>query len=281
MSHLAGVCPGMSLGTAAIILPWHDPLRVAENAAVVDMLCKGKLRLGLGRGLARREFAAFRLSMDESRGRFDEALILLGILPDQPNAHSIVTVQIRDPQGDMTEGHRPKARRSELPLTRPAAAAVAGTTGIDMVGYRDYRGVVSVGAWKWLPKYDIGIITEVDVGEAFRPLTILQWTFGAPPLEEPHELLSKGFVGLRHGLELLLGFGIVAVDVRVELASEAPKRLLDLGLVTHHRPPAGRSKVSPNDCESSCQTRTCLLIRPFSERFLVPLKRRVPPTGMV
>jgi alkanesulfonate monooxygenase SsuD/methylene tetrahydromethanopterin reductase-like flavin-dependent oxidoreductase (luciferase family) len=40
---------------------------------VLDMLCKGKLRLGMGRGLARREFAAFRLSMDESRGRFDEA----------------------------------------------------------------------------------------------------------------------------------------------------------------------------------------------------------------
>src|SRR5215471_11461857 len=73
MAYLAGICPGMSLGTAAVIVPWHDPLRVAENAAVLDLLCRGKLRLGLGRGLARREFAAFRLSMDESRGRFDEA----------------------------------------------------------------------------------------------------------------------------------------------------------------------------------------------------------------
>jgi alkanesulfonate monooxygenase SsuD/methylene tetrahydromethanopterin reductase-like flavin-dependent oxidoreductase (luciferase family) len=73
MAYLAGVCPGMSLGTAAVILPWHDPLRVAENAAVLDMLCRGKLRLGMGRGLARREFAAFRVSMDESRERFDEA----------------------------------------------------------------------------------------------------------------------------------------------------------------------------------------------------------------
>ena len=73
MTYLAGVCPGIDLGTAAVILPWHDPLRVAEQAAVLDLLCKGRLRLGLGRGLARREFAAFRGTMDESRERFDEA----------------------------------------------------------------------------------------------------------------------------------------------------------------------------------------------------------------
>jgi predicted Ser/Thr protein kinase len=114
-----------------------------------------------------------------SNSRFDETLILLGILPDQPDAHSIVTVQVRDPQGDMTEGHRPAVRRSELPLTRVATAAVAGTSGIDMDGYRDYRGVVSVGAWKWLPKYDIGVISEVDIADVFRPITILKWTFGS------------------------------------------------------------------------------------------------------
>ncbi len=73
MVHLAALCPNIDVGTAAVILPWHDPLRVAENAAVLDMLSKGRLRLGMGRGLARREFAAFRMSMDESRGRFDEA----------------------------------------------------------------------------------------------------------------------------------------------------------------------------------------------------------------
>jgi alkanesulfonate monooxygenase SsuD/methylene tetrahydromethanopterin reductase-like flavin-dependent oxidoreductase (luciferase family) len=73
MTYLSALCPGVDLGTAAVIVPWHDPLRVAEQAAVLDMLSKGRLRLGLGRGLARREFAAFRLSMDESRERFDEA----------------------------------------------------------------------------------------------------------------------------------------------------------------------------------------------------------------
>ena len=73
MSHLTALCPNIDLGTAAVIVPWHDPLRVAENASVLDLLSKGRLRLGLGRGLARREFAAFRMSMDESRERFDEA----------------------------------------------------------------------------------------------------------------------------------------------------------------------------------------------------------------
>jgi alkanesulfonate monooxygenase SsuD/methylene tetrahydromethanopterin reductase-like flavin-dependent oxidoreductase (luciferase family) len=73
MSYLTAACPDIDLGTAAVIVPWHDPLRVAEQAAVLDLLSKGRLRLGLGRGLARREFAAFRMSMDESRERFDEA----------------------------------------------------------------------------------------------------------------------------------------------------------------------------------------------------------------
>jgi alkanesulfonate monooxygenase SsuD/methylene tetrahydromethanopterin reductase-like flavin-dependent oxidoreductase (luciferase family) len=73
MTYLAGVCPNIDLGTAAVIVPWHDPLRVAEQAIVLDLLCQGRLRLGLGRGLARREFAAFRGTMNESRERFDEA----------------------------------------------------------------------------------------------------------------------------------------------------------------------------------------------------------------
>jgi alkanesulfonate monooxygenase SsuD/methylene tetrahydromethanopterin reductase-like flavin-dependent oxidoreductase (luciferase family) len=73
MTHLAAKHPDIDVGTAAVILPWHDPVRVAENAAVLDLLSGGRFRLGLGRGLARREFDAFRLSMDESRERFDEA----------------------------------------------------------------------------------------------------------------------------------------------------------------------------------------------------------------
>jgi alkanesulfonate monooxygenase SsuD/methylene tetrahydromethanopterin reductase-like flavin-dependent oxidoreductase (luciferase family) len=77
MAYLAAICPNIDLGTAAVILPWNNPLRVAEKAIVLDMLSQGRLRFGVGRGLARREFAAFNQTMDESRERFDEASAMI------------------------------------------------------------------------------------------------------------------------------------------------------------------------------------------------------------
>jgi len=75
MAYLAGITSHVDLGTAAVILPWHDPLRVAEQVAILDQVSNGRFRFGFGRGLSRREFAHFRgpISMDESRERFDEA----------------------------------------------------------------------------------------------------------------------------------------------------------------------------------------------------------------
>jgi hypothetical protein len=112
-----------------------------------------------------------------SQSRFDESLILLGLLPDQENSHSILQILVRDPGGDITAGYRPAARRRDLPLTYAVSEAVAGRNGVNVEGYRDYRGVPVVGAWKWLQEGDIGVVTEIDYSEAFRPLTILRWTF--------------------------------------------------------------------------------------------------------
>jgi hypothetical protein len=112
-----------------------------------------------------------------SDSRFDESLILLGLLPDQENSRSILQVLVRDPGGDITAGYRPSARRRDLPFTYAVSEAIAGRSGVNVEGYRDYRGVPVVGAWKWLPEGDIGVVTEVDHAEAFRPLTILRRTF--------------------------------------------------------------------------------------------------------
>jgi hypothetical protein len=112
-----------------------------------------------------------------SNSRFDNDLILNGILADEEGSQSILKVLIRDPGGDITAGFRPKQRRSELPFTYMATEAIAGRPGLNVEGYRDYRGVKVVGAWTWLPEAEIGVATEMDYAEAFRPLTILRWTF--------------------------------------------------------------------------------------------------------
>jgi alkanesulfonate monooxygenase SsuD/methylene tetrahydromethanopterin reductase-like flavin-dependent oxidoreductase (luciferase family) len=73
LAHMAARTRRIHLGTGAVILPWNDPLRVAEKISLLDHLSDGRLLFGIGRGLARREYAGFGVSMDDSRGRFDES----------------------------------------------------------------------------------------------------------------------------------------------------------------------------------------------------------------
>jgi alkanesulfonate monooxygenase SsuD/methylene tetrahydromethanopterin reductase-like flavin-dependent oxidoreductase (luciferase family) len=73
LAHLAGRTSTIKLGTAAVIVPWNDPLRVAEKALMVDVISGGRLLLGLGRGLSRKEYVPFRITLDQTRDRFDEA----------------------------------------------------------------------------------------------------------------------------------------------------------------------------------------------------------------
>lgn len=72
LSWAAGKTERVQLGTGAVIVPWNDPLRVAEKMIFLDHLSGGRAVLGLGRGLARKEYEAFGLDMSESRDRFDE-----------------------------------------------------------------------------------------------------------------------------------------------------------------------------------------------------------------
>ncbi len=73
LSWLAAKTSRVKLATGAFILPWNTPLRVAEKIALLDHLSGGRAVLGVGRGLARREYDGFGIGMQESRDRFDEA----------------------------------------------------------------------------------------------------------------------------------------------------------------------------------------------------------------
>ena len=75
LSYYAGKTQRIDFGTMVVVLPWHHPLRVAEEISVLDNLLQGRrLTVGLGRGAGRREFDPFHVPMSETRARFDEAL---------------------------------------------------------------------------------------------------------------------------------------------------------------------------------------------------------------
>jgi alkanesulfonate monooxygenase SsuD/methylene tetrahydromethanopterin reductase-like flavin-dependent oxidoreductase (luciferase family) len=73
LSYIAGRTRRITLGTAVIVLPWHDPVRVAEEIALLDVLSSGRCVFGFGRGAASVEYAGFRIPMEEARPRFVEA----------------------------------------------------------------------------------------------------------------------------------------------------------------------------------------------------------------
>ena len=64
----------LRLGTAVMVLPWHNPVLLAEQAATLDLLSGGRLDFGVGNGYRYNEFAGFCVPMKEANARFDECL---------------------------------------------------------------------------------------------------------------------------------------------------------------------------------------------------------------
>ncbi|MGE0827491.1 MAG: LLM class flavin-dependent oxidoreductase [Candidatus Binatia bacterium] len=73
LSYVAARTERIELATGAIIVPWNNPMRVVEKMVLLDHLSDGRAVLGLGRGLARREYRGFGIDMFEARDRFNEA----------------------------------------------------------------------------------------------------------------------------------------------------------------------------------------------------------------
>ena len=64
----------LRLGTAVLVLPWHNPVLLAEQAATLDLLSGGRLDFGVGKGYRYNEFAGFCMPMEEADPRFEESL---------------------------------------------------------------------------------------------------------------------------------------------------------------------------------------------------------------
>jgi alkanesulfonate monooxygenase SsuD/methylene tetrahydromethanopterin reductase-like flavin-dependent oxidoreductase (luciferase family) len=84
LAYFAGRTRRIALGTAVIVLPWYDPIRVAEGIALLDIMCGGRCLFGFGRGAASVEYEGMRIPMGEARSRFAEAARIVVMALSQP-----------------------------------------------------------------------------------------------------------------------------------------------------------------------------------------------------
>ena len=183
---------GGSEGRARPLLWIVAPLRVPD----------GKAALALAVGVyADREFARLFSPADVigqvdtyafgddglliTPSRYGETLAAAGEIPDEAAADQAFTIHVRDPGGNLAAGHRSRLEPAARPLTEPAALALAARAklaesergGAVIAPYRDYTGVDTVGAWRWLSAYDMGVVAEIPASDAFAPLRYLLVTF--------------------------------------------------------------------------------------------------------
>lgn len=64
----------LRLGTAVLVLPWHNPVLLAEQIATLDLLSDGRVDAGIGKGYRLKEFDGFSVSIKDADARFEECL---------------------------------------------------------------------------------------------------------------------------------------------------------------------------------------------------------------
>ncbi|MBL0713751.1 MAG: serine/threonine protein kinase [Desulfosarcina sp.] len=182
-----------------------------------------------------------------SDSRFETQLQSIGLVPEQPEARSILRVLIRDPGGNLTAGFKPAGPPDGWAPTRMLKSALEGQSGIDLSGYRDYRGVTVVGAWRWLPDYDFGIAIEVPRNKVQR-------------IQRPIRLAFLGLMGLVVVLAGLILFSTL-------MMSRLQQSLDEIKQVGHY---TIQEKIGEGGMGKVFKATHALLKRPTAIKFLKP-----------
>ncbi|MBF0290028.1 MAG: transporter substrate-binding domain-containing protein [SAR324 cluster bacterium] len=98
-----------------------------------------------------------------SESRFDDQLRQIGLIGKTESG--ILNIRILDPGGNLLDDYKVPSDAQEN-LTKMAESAIEGKSGVDVEGYRDYRGVTVLGAWLWDDEFGFGLTTEIDEEEA-------------------------------------------------------------------------------------------------------------------
>jgi alkanesulfonate monooxygenase SsuD/methylene tetrahydromethanopterin reductase-like flavin-dependent oxidoreductase (luciferase family) len=195
LSYMAGRAPRLQLGSMVVVLPWHDPLRVAEQVSMLDHLSGGRFIFGMGRGLGRVEFEGFRVSMDESRARFVESAEM--IIKGLEQGHCEYDGQfIKQPRKDL----RPAPFKTFKGRTYAAAVSPESIRIMAQLGV----GILIIPQKPWdtvaaeLDEYR-AVYREIN-GEAPPPTIAAGWTFCDKDPQRAREMAQRYITGYWHSV---------------------------------------------------------------------------------
>ncbi len=106
--------------------------------------------------------------------RFEDELKDIGLIEGAERAS--LNLRVSDPGENLLERVAKTRQSNNWPLTLMANQIAQGKSGLNLEGYRDYRGVPVVGSWLWDETLDMGLVSEVDVEESLSLLTIFSYT---------------------------------------------------------------------------------------------------------
>lgn len=192
LSYIAGRTERIKLVPGAVILPWNDPLRVIEKMAMLEAFAPGRVGMGMGRGLARREYRGMRQDMNESRERFDEAAEMIlrgldtGVAQNDGRYYSQPAVDVRPRPA---RGYRDDLHCVAMSPDSAIAAADLGATMMTFIQYPIENHVPGIEAWRER-------FAQSNPGKVIPPPMLTDVTICHEDAEEA-ERLAKEYIG-RH-----------------------------------------------------------------------------------
>jgi alkanesulfonate monooxygenase SsuD/methylene tetrahydromethanopterin reductase-like flavin-dependent oxidoreductase (luciferase family) len=189
LTYMAGRTRRVSLGSMVVVLPWHDPLRVAEQVSMLDAISGGRMILGLGRGAGKVEFDGFRLSMEESRDRFVEAaqMLLRGL---ESGYVEFDGTYVKQPKKAIRPAPFKSFRgRTYAAAVSPESVPIMAQLGVGML-------IIPQKPWGEVAK-ELGAYREVYRqvnGQEAPPPVCAGWTFCDPDPDRAREM-ARRYVG--------------------------------------------------------------------------------------
>jgi alkanesulfonate monooxygenase SsuD/methylene tetrahydromethanopterin reductase-like flavin-dependent oxidoreductase (luciferase family) len=192
MTFLAGRTKRINFGTSIVVLPWWNPLRVAEELALLDNLAPERKKLiGVGRGVAPFEYAALAVPYDDRRERNDEAIEIIRLALTQESFSyegevfqiPEVTLRPRPVNADLVDSLLIAATSDETLIE-------GGRRGLGLI----YAGQKSTG----LTRADVEMLNRERVDNGFEPTqpVILTWLMCCASEQEAHDRLAQAVSGL-------------------------------------------------------------------------------------